>query len=417
MSKIFKGFRQVLESGGVEFEDGYLYFVRKDANTTEDGYLYFNGKKYATAEDVKSKLEGELAVHGERITTLENYTIPDVRNKVLWLGTSIPSGDVNVDPNNNYPLMVANALGFTLYNNSMAGSLVSFLSPSPSWTTSSEVSSQFATAYCLTATHQEMETKYRNVLNTIRRNEGLSTQWVEDWMNDFKSKSFESIVIPYIDGTIDTCDTVIIDHGYNDRDMIYNICSQYKNDNLDNISYWPESVVGSPNIAYPVIDGNAGWYWLTHLSDDMYYDTCELMKAYWNLLGFNKEGNADHKLNYFVALMYLVQQIWKVNPKIKIIIGNYFSKDHGYDSMSSFKTKYILEANKQFASLMGFQCVNPAEYTGLRNRQVILSNGTVTTDMLLFCPDGVHPASDTTGHSNKIIASAYINTLQGSLYI
>ena len=334
------------------------------------------------------------------------------KSKVLWLGTSIPYGNITGE-DNNYPQMVGDMLGCTVYNNSRAGSLLSYLSPSPTWTTSAQVDAEFATAYCLSATHAEMETKYRNVLNTIRRSERLTTQWVEDWMNDFKSHSFESLVIPYIDGTIADCDTVIIDHGFNDRDIIFNICSQYKNDAKDNISYWPESVVGASNISYPVTDGNAGWYWLTHLGDDMYYETFELMNTYWNILGFNKDGNAEHKLNYFVAMMYLVQQIWKVNPNVKIIIGNYFSKDHGFDNMSSFKTKYILEGNKQIANYLGLQCVTPADYLGLRNRTIILPDGTSTRDMLRFCPDGIHPGSEPTGESNKRIAEIYVNALKG----
>ena len=49
----------------------------------------------------------------ERIEAVENQTIPDARSKVLWLGTSIPAGDVSIDPEqkNTYPYMVADALG------------------------------------------------------------------------------------------------------------------------------------------------------------------------------------------------------------------------------------------------------------------------------------------------------------------
>lgn len=362
------------------------------------------------------KIQDKITAIDERVSVLENNpstpTTPTSNSKILWLGTSIPYGNIT-SADNNYPKMVGDMLGCTVYNNSRAGSLLSFLYPAPSWTTSAQVDAEFATGYCLSATHAEMETKYRSVLNTIRRSEGKSTQWVEDWMNDFKSHSFESLIIPYIDGTIADCDTVIIDHGFNDRDMIFNICSQYKNDAKDNISYWPEAVVGASNVSYPVTDGNAGWYWLTNLGSDMYYDTFELMNAYWSMLGFNKEGNTEHKLNYFVAMMYIVQQIWKVNPNIKIIIGNYFSKNHGFDSMSTFKTKYILEGNKQIANYLGLQCVTPADYLGLRNRQIVLPDGTATTDMLRFCPDGVHPGSESTGQSNKRIAEIYVNALRG----
>ena len=365
--------------------------------------------------EYNNKISDKLTSINDRLSVVENNGggAPITSNsKILWLGTSIPYGNITGE-NNNYPKMIGDMLGCTVYNNSRAGSLLAYLSPSPNWTTSAQVDAEFATAYCLSATHSEMETKYRSVLNTIRQRERLDSQWVEDWMNDFKSHSFESLIIPYINGTIADCDVVVIDHGFNDRDIIFNICSQYKNDEKDNISYWPASVVGTNIISYPVTDGNAGWYWLTHLGDDMYYDTFELMNAYWTILGFNKEGNAEHKLNYFVAMMYIVQQIWKVNPNIKIIIGNYFSKNHGFDNMSTFKTKYILEANKQIANYLGLQCVTPADYLGLRNRQLILPDGTSTTDMLRFCPDGVHPGSEPTGTSNRRIAEIYVNKLRG----
>lgn len=34
------------------------------------------------------------------------------------------------------------------------------------------------------------------------------------------------------------------------------------------------------------------------------------------------------------------------------------------------------------------------------------------TDMIRFCPDSVHPGSDTTGESNKVIANVYIDALR-----
>lgn len=52
-NKVFKGFRQVdgtaqgFSTDG--FENGYVYFVRTDANG-DDGYIWFNGKKYGEDE-------------------------------------------------------------------------------------------------------------------------------------------------------------------------------------------------------------------------------------------------------------------------------------------------------------------------------------------------------------------------------
>lgn len=60
MAKIFKGFKQQIE-GQFTAETGYLYFVRKAANTgATDGYLLFNGKKYGTSVDAVAELEEKI---------------------------------------------------------------------------------------------------------------------------------------------------------------------------------------------------------------------------------------------------------------------------------------------------------------------------------------------------------------------
>jgi hypothetical protein len=58
--------------------------------------------------------------------------------------------------------------------------------------------------------------------------------------------------------------------------------------------------------------------------------------------------------------MYVIKQILAVNPRIKIIIGNFYAKDTGIDQASVYNTKYILKANEEFAKWMGLLCVNPA---------------------------------------------------------
>ena len=69
--KIFKGFKQEVE-GQFTAETGYLYFVRKAANTgATDGYLLFNGKKYGTSVDAVAELEekiGELPASAASIS-------------------------------------------------------------------------------------------------------------------------------------------------------------------------------------------------------------------------------------------------------------------------------------------------------------------------------------------------------------
>lgn len=356
-----------------------------------------------------------------RITNLENSIIPDARASVLWLGTSIPAGDISIDPEqkNTYPRMVADALGFDLYNMSKAGSLVVWYPQAPSWTTSAQVAAEFATAYCLSATRQEIYNKYYNVLETIRRNEGLSTTWRDDYLNDFMDSSFETRILPYIDGTIAKCDGVVIDHGFNDRGNIFAVCQQHVTDGKDSISVWgPGS--GADGVEYPVIGGNAGWWWLTHLSDGRYYDGIVYMDTLYavaNGLAGNDTGGMRGE--YFGAMAYIIARIQQVDPRIRIVIGNYFSQDYGSavgDGMNSFITKHLLEANEQIAKYYGFPCVNVYRHTGLRNRTIRKPDGTYVSDMYWFCPDGVHPASDTTGLSNSIIASAYVAQIKGAFF-
>ena len=383
-----------------------------------------NARGYATTANVNAEIDtvnqtmGGLAT---RLTNVENLTSHDMRASVLWLGTSIPAGDISIDPqqNNTYPKMVADALGFDLYNMAKAGSFVSWYPQAPAWTTSAQVAAEFATAYCLSATRQEIYDKYYNVLETIRRNERLSTTWRDDYLNDFMDSSFETRIIPYIDGTIAKCDGVVIDHGFNDRGNIFAVCQQHVTEDKDSISVWgPGS--GADGVEYPVIGGNAGWWWLTHLADNRYYDGEVYMNTVYavaNGLAGNDTGGMRGE--YFGAMAYIIAKIQQIDPRIRIVIGNYFSQDYGTaigDGMNSFQTKYILQANQSIADYYGFPCVNVYKHTGLRNRTIRKPDGTTISDMFWFCPDGVHPSSDTTGLSNTIIASAYVAQIKGCFF-
>ena len=398
------------------------YYTKSEIDNK--GYLTSIPSEYVTETELTNKdyaTKTNLDTLANRVTKVENMTSLDMRASVLWLGTSIPAGDISIDPQqlNTYPKMVADALGFDLYNMAKAGSLVSWYPQSPSWTTSAQVAAEFATAYCLSATRQEIYDKYYNVLETIRRNERLSTTWRDDYLNDFMDSSFETRIIPYIDGTIAKCDGVVIDHGFNDRGNIFNVCQQHVTADKDSISVWgPGS--GADGVEYPVIGGNAGWYWLTHLADNRYYDGEVYMNTVYAVAnGLAGSDTGGMRGEYFGAMSYIIAKIQQVDPRIRIVIGNYFSQDYGPalgDGMNSFQTKYILQANQSIADYYGFPCVNVYKHTGLRNRTIRKPDGTTISDMYWFCPDGVHPSSDTTGLSNSIVASAYVAQIKGCFF-
>ena len=93
------------------------------------------------------------------------------RHNVLWLGTSIPSGEEG--STHNYPTLVGEKLGWNVYNNAKAGSFM-FCYPVSSnitdsmsnWDTADNVDAAgFVFGYSLTQTHAEVETMFRNKLN------------------------------------------------------------------------------------------------------------------------------------------------------------------------------------------------------------------------------------------------------------
>lgn len=337
-----------------------------------------------------------------RIITVENYTVPDARANVLWIGTSIPAGDIQHGNNgttqstttnlgsNNYPKMVADALGFNLYNNSRGSSFVCFYPPNEDGTANwasasdwSEYSSEVWKGYSLSASFAQVDEKFGpNGLNC--------PQWL---INNFKSYSYESLIIPYIDGTLASCDTVVIDHGYNDRKVIINEASWHPNEEETQFA------VG------------AGRDWLLKLQDP--FETTLETETYFQGKWWNDESVSSKK-HYMSAMIFLAKKIWAVNPRIKIIIGNYFASksnvfgaEFGNDRLSEF----VHLSNSAIASWLRCQCVEVWRHTGIYNRNLAAGN-----DYQIFCPDNVHPHSDSTGRSNRIIAGIYINALRGICY-
>lgn len=370
-----------------------------------------NAKNYATITNVNSEITTINNIIGtnstdqtlsERIDYLETKCAgPDAKSNVLWIGTSIPAGDITFSNNgttqsitsnlgsNNYPKMIADELGFNLYNNSRGASFVCFYPSSEDGTSNwagkdwTEYQNEVHKGYSLSASMAQVEAKFGpNGLN------------IPEWLlNNFKSYSYESLIIPYIDGTLASCDTVILDHGYNDRHQILSETSWH-------ISEGEEMVIGS------------GRDWLLKLQDP--FEKTLTAESFFQGCWWSDENAEDTKKYYWKAMIFLCKKIWAVNPRIKIIIGNYFATksnifggEYGNDRLGEF----ICLANSGLANWLRCQCVDVHKYTGIYNRNLAAGN-----DYQLFCPDNVHPHSDSTGRSNKIIAGIYINALRGILY-
>ena len=229
---------------------------------------------------------------------------------------------------------------------------------------------------CLSATSADIDARYRSILERIAKNSyptaAEQQAAVEGTLNLFKSFSYESLLIPYINGEKDNCNVVVIDHGYNDR---LNIT-------------WEA-------LGYPEADGSfpSGFTWYTQLKNGE--------AQYSDLFNMGKQS-------YIQGFSFVIEECKKANPNIKIIIGNYFATTSPYFA-NDFATiggakccELMLNANEAVAKKYDLECINVYKYTGL-------DNPVDYTYFYNYCPDGIHPASDPSGYLNKIIASVYIN--------
>ena len=353
--------------------------------------------------------------------------------KILWIGTSIPAGGGTVF---SYPQMVANATGLEVVNNAVGGSLVLKVKDGAAdlqvytvkgsedqigWTEVPVGNGTFRkdeygnyvadtekgnfNPYLISAwdkvgavnhlkygglwqTRDQVETTYRTALQSISNNDN---EWVEKWINEMKNLSYESLIIPYVDGTIDNCNTIIIDHGFNDLARMVAEAGGFNTYVSD-----PIATDWGTNYLNKLISG-----------DITYEQHCTHIQA----MDEDPVFGTFKEYSYIIAMHDIISAIKNANPNARIIIGNYFAYDSPYVNTNTFGnawdayqfTKLILYYNKAVASIWDLDIVNVYEDPTVSTM--------VTTDFMGFCPDGVHPSSDYTGKSNKAIADVYLQEL------
>ena len=346
----------------IKDKKGFLAGKRYNMNITLSG---------TTVSDSKITIVNEWSKYGD-IGTLTN-------DKILWIGTSISGGEED----NNYPKMISDLTGLYIRNNSIPGSFVYF-DPNCTWTTLEEFNATYALGFSLSATHAEVETKYRQKLATI---EGVG---VDYWVDYFKGCSYESLIIPYINGEKDDCNILVIDHGFNDRFGVIVECNGHTNE-------YPGLPIGKSWLQELIDTKGSGYQPFAHL-----------------------EKNA-----YIPAMRYVIEECLKVNPDLKIIIGNYFASriQNGGDiiingntfkdiNIGGFAPEWggtscmdlVLMSNQAIASMYDLDIVDVYKYTGL-------DSDTNFQNYWLFANDFVHPHSGGNVLSNRVIANAYIEEL------
>lgn len=381
-------------------------------------FSFEGGKRYV----MKISIDANGNVSKSDISAENDWVKNVPGGKILWIGTSIPAGGGTVY---SYPQMVANATGLEVINNAVGGSVV--LPPNPAVMDADYNTVEtwnFLYAGGLSQSHEDVESLRSRLVTMANKYQGVSddvrNQWVNERINELKGLSYESLIIPYIDGTYDNCNTIIIDHGFNDLARIIAEANGFHGWDYPEYGGDPDTQYGDIYFEALLNEtplANAG-------NPYPNYDHYKLHLQ--NLLWPN--GFCIKEDSYLLAMEKIITKCREKNSDINIIIGNYFTENNKWphDAFNrtdpAFQghsyTRTLCYYNKAVAKI--FNCrgiVNVQDsFKDLTNEQLWSNqynqgSGAVV-DPTKFCPDGVHPSSDATGNSNKRIADVYMQELK-----
>lgn len=363
------------------------------AITLPSNFSFEGGKRYV----MKISISENGTVQTTSIAADNDWVKNVPGGKILWVGTSIPAGGGTVY---SYPQMVANATGLEVINNAVGGSKVLSDPLGPTfaealtkeqWDSYSEPAAPYSYHLAtggLVQSFDDIDRLYKGPLQNVKSSDDSSVDeaWVLKHITKIKELSYQTLITPFIDGTKDNCQTVIIDHGFND-------------------------IVGLNDIN--AIGFEAGGFWLGEGNEDVW------AKAFLsNLTAENYEtayksviqssSNLTEEGSYLMSIEKLVDVIRGVDSNIRIIIGNYFAYDSPWGRANWWAGGFsqynfagtLCHYNEAAARIFGLDIVNVYEHIG------------EISDWYAFCPDGVHPSSDATGQSNRRIADVYLQELK-----
>lgn len=270
------------------------------------------------------------------------------KKRVLWIGTSIPEGCT-------YPTVACRRLGLACINKAIGSSFVCdderYYNP------------PFSKHYglSLSLSSDEKEHIYRKYVNSGELSESLLEVW--------KNASYDRCLMEYVKNV----DYVVFDHGYNDGDILEKDC-----------------------IDADLID----W-------------------------------QSENRHSFIGAFNYLYRKMLSVNPNIKVIVGGYFQNkctmrytirgrylEQLYEKIGRHYNLPVLDV-WNYVDIPDGYIPNSAGYIDYLNEQYGMSFVKVFSDddgnisyFQKFCPDGVHPFSDPTGVSNKILNDVFTNLLR-----
>lgn len=204
---------------------------------------------------------------------------------------------------------------------------------------------------------------------------GTVTQQRYDEMMDW---GYDKMIIPYINGVSGNANVVIFSHGYNDRAAIY--------DELPGI----------------------------------------------NSIDWNPSSTAN-RATFSGAFRFLCAKIWEINPKIKIVVSGFLEAK---SDLTQRAGGGIYTMHKAMSEALGLTFLDIANHAGFSLKYAPNTNNYLSdlntqygtsftkawqdgfgniTFYQMYCPDSVHPFTDPTRESGKILNRVYMNEIRSKI--
>ena len=317
---------------------------------------------------------------------------------IWWCGTSIPAGG--------YPLLVGEELGATVFQEAVGGSMcrANVNTGDYNGANISNITSS------LSMTLEEAESFIANydALRSLDKNTAWPQTLSESYQTRILSGSFETKLLPYLDGTKPMPDLFVIDHGHNDW--------KYRDAN-GNIDIELEPTV--ENIQNGL------------LAEDVYMtaNNYENLKKYFGDLSDIPQDRFDEFVasvnrNCFKgAVNFILTLILKHNPQARIVFISNYEYENGYNKAYA----NVVDAQKSLAEDWCFPIFEIYKDLGYSDKIIPGSKEYMSatypdyvfdkdvTAYEIYNVDKVHPSSDTTGKANEIYAgliAAFLQTIR-----
>lgn len=370
---------------------GAYGFARTDANglilescsNADTSEYLFESREYTTYLYVSDvKVDG--IHHWSALNTDSNYW---TGKRIWWCGTSIPAGG--------YPLLVGEELGAMIYQEAVGGSMCRANVSTGDYNGANI--SNITSSLSMTLEEAQFFIDQYDTLRALEKNTAWPEELSESQIKRILAGSFETKLLPYLDGTKPMPDLFVIDHGHNDW--------KYRDIN-GNIDIELEPTV--QNIENGL------------LAEDVYMtaNNYENLKKYFgDLSGIPAERLEEFAASvnrncYKGAVNFLLTLILSRNPHARIVFISNYEYENGYGKGYS----NVIDAQKALAEDWCFPLFEIYKYLGYSDKIIPGTKGYMSetypgytfdkdvTVYEIYNVDKVHPSSDTTGIANQIYA-------------